>query len=534
MSDSFFTELKRRNVFKVGVAYLVLIWVVIQIADVIVPVLSLPDWTITFLIVVGMFGFPFALFFAWAFEITPEGIKKESEISPEVSITVHTGRKLDFTIIGLLVVAGYFIYESRFESQPTEALVDKGSTTEIITPKEVTEEQEAPSIAVLPFVNMSSDKEQQNFSDGLSEELLNLLAKIPQLRVIARTSSFSFKDKQEDVSSIAKKLNVAYVLEGSVQKSGNTLRITAQLIRSSDSSRIWSETYERELINIFVVQDEIVKAVANVLKITLLPNQNIHTTVVKNIDPVRAKSRRYADKEIALDPDPDPADGYGSSASTSTYTYDFVNALADINKAQQINHGDSQNLSVFGNLLWVSGQYEAAIKALTESLELDPLSTDSMTTLGSAYLSINQFDKAETVLLRALQIVPKDIFAQLGLAKSYLLTDKYDNAIDLYKNQDGMWRMYILTMAYFSKGNVERSDQYLKKLIESSSQTAAYQIASVYAWRGEIDLAFKWIEIAYQQHDSGMSILKADNVLPTTFKNDPRYSVWLEKMGLSD
>ncbi len=278
MADSFFTELKRRNVFKVGVAYLVLAWVVIQIADVVVPALSLPSWTITLLVVLGIFGFPFAIFFAWAFEITPDGIKKESDITPEESITSHTGRKLDFTIIGLLVVAlGYFIYESRFEA-PTEDV----ALTETTGQKNI----EGSSIAVLPFVNMSSDKEQEYFSDGISEELLNLLAKIPNLKVAARTSSFQFKGKNQDIQNIASQLGVKTILEGSIRKSGTKVRITAQLIKADDGFHMWSETYDRELDDIFKVQDEISAAIVGALKTTLGIELVKTASTVQSIDHV--------------------------------------------------------------------------------------------------------------------------------------------------------------------------------------------------------------------------------------------------------
>jgi len=200
VAESFISELKRRNVFKVGVAYLVLAWVVVQIADTAVPALHLPEWIITAVFFFGAIGFPFALFFAWLFEITPDGIKKESDISPEDSITVHTGEKINYIIIGLLVVAlAYFINENQERTKTNRNIIDKTVAQNDIS-KGKSQVADTPSIAVLPFINMSSDKEQEYFSDGLSEEILNLLVKIPNLRVIARTSSFYFKGKDIKVS----------------------------------------------------------------------------------------------------------------------------------------------------------------------------------------------------------------------------------------------------------------------------------------------------------------------------------------------
>ena len=259
MSVSLFTELKRRNVFKVVIGYILLGWVVLQIADIIVPALSLPDWTITFLLVVGALGFPFVIFFSWVFEITPDGVKRETEIDREQSITGNTGRKLDFIIIGMMAIAlGYFIYE---RSVVPEATVDDSVTTEVVT-----QVSEGSSIAVLPFVNMSSDPEQEYFSDGISEEILNVLAQIPNLKVTSRSSAFAFKGSKINITEVAKKLGVKNVLEGSVRKSGTRIRITAQLIEAGNDVHLWSETYDRELTDIFAIQDEISAAIVEALK----------------------------------------------------------------------------------------------------------------------------------------------------------------------------------------------------------------------------------------------------------------------------
>ncbi|WP_019027993.1 hypothetical protein [Colwellia piezophila] len=283
MVGSFISELKRRNVFKVGVAYLVLAWVVVQISDTAVPALHLPEWIITAVFFFGAIGFPFAIFFAWAFEITPEGIKKESEITPEESIAAHTGRKIDFIIIGLMAIAlSYFIYESRFPTKTEQAVVTDTSSelkTESAEPIKI-------SIAVLPFADMSPNNDHEYFSDGISEELLNLLAKIPNIQVVARTSSFQFKGKNLDIQSIAKKLGVKTILEGSVRKSGTKVRITAQLIKADDGFHIWSETYDRELDDIFKVQDEISAAIVESLKEVLGIKLEKATSTGKIINPI--------------------------------------------------------------------------------------------------------------------------------------------------------------------------------------------------------------------------------------------------------
>jgi TolB-like protein/tetratricopeptide (TPR) repeat protein len=279
MADSIFTELKRRNVFKVGVAYLVLAWVVVQVTDTAVPALHLPEWINSAVFFFGLIGFPFAIFFAWAFEITPDGVMRESEVASDHSITRSTGNQLNYVTIGLLIIGmGYFFWESRYStvteqeavSDTSSGLAEESSPAKDMTStKDVQNETSNPSIAVLPFVNMSSDPEQEYFSDGISEELLNLLAKIPQLQVAARTSSFQFKGKNQDIQQIAKQLGVKTVLEGSIRKSGTKVRITAQLIKADDGFHMWSETYDRELTDVFAVQDEISAAIVNSLKDTL-------------------------------------------------------------------------------------------------------------------------------------------------------------------------------------------------------------------------------------------------------------------------
>ena len=253
-------ELKRRNVIKVAIAYAIAAWLLIQIVATTFPILKLPDWSTTLVTVLILIGFPLALILAWAYEMTPEGLKKEKDVDRAESITHITGRKLDFIIIGVLAVALIVFAVERFVLLP-----DRPPATDALQEIIATEVQQ--SIAVLPFVNMSPDPDQAYFSDGPSEEILNLLAKIPELKVIARTSSFSFKGKNEDVRNIGEVLGVNTVLEGSVRKSGDRMRITAQLIDVSDGANIWSETYDRTMTDIFAVQDDVAAAIIEALQI---------------------------------------------------------------------------------------------------------------------------------------------------------------------------------------------------------------------------------------------------------------------------
>jgi len=254
---SFVEELKRRNVIKVAIAYVVVAWLLLQVADVVLPTFESPEWVMqafTFLLILS---FPLALLFAWAFELTPDGVRRERDIDPAKSIAQHTGRKLDFVIIAVLVLAVGFLVVDRYTGQPASDSVQATNK----------------SIAVLPFVNMSDDAGNEYFSDGISEEILNSLAKVKDLKVAGRTSSFAFKGRSEDLTTIGEALGVSHILEGSVRKVGQKVRITAQLVKANDGYHLWSETYDRELTDIFAIQDEIATEILNQLKAQLLDEE---------------------------------------------------------------------------------------------------------------------------------------------------------------------------------------------------------------------------------------------------------------------
>ncbi len=287
--DSFFKELKRRNVFRVAVAYAVIGWLLLQIADILTPALRLPESLVSAITLILILGFIPTLLFSWAFELTPEGIKREKDIERDESITHVTAKKLDYitlfavvVLIGLMI-ANRFIAPSKEKSisnieQPSQVVSTDNSTQEKATEGsfKVTDVVSEKSIAVLPFVNMSSDSEQDYFSDGLTESLLHLLAQVDELRVAARTSSFYFKGKNEDMTSIGKQLRVAHLLEGSVRSHGDKIRITAQLIKVDNGFHLWSGTYDRTKDDIFAIQDEISHAVVEALKVKLL--DQLHDT----------------------------------------------------------------------------------------------------------------------------------------------------------------------------------------------------------------------------------------------------------------
>ena len=283
---SFLAELKRRNVIRVAIGYVAVSWLLLQAGALMFSAFDLPNTAVRGLFAVLVIAFVPALVFAWVYELTPEGLRRTSEVDHGDSISHLTGRKLDFLVIGVLAAAVALLLIDKFalaprrEAAQVKAALESAkappasSATPIaagaVADGAIPEIDKDPSIAVLPFANMSSDKEQEYFSDGMTEELLNLLAKVPKLRVIARTSSFAYKGKEAPIAEIARALKVAAVLEGSVRKSADHVRITVQLIRAIDSSHLWSETYDRTLDDIFKTQDEIAAAVVGQLKIKLL------------------------------------------------------------------------------------------------------------------------------------------------------------------------------------------------------------------------------------------------------------------------
>ena len=275
---SFFDELKRRNVIRVAIAYSVGAWFVLQLSDVVLENINAPDWVMQAIMMALLVGLPVVIILAWAFEMTPEGIKKEKDVDRSQSITSVTGRKLDRMIIGVLTITvGYLLIDKLVLQDTAPAPLE---TTQSVPAEPVSVEETGPSVAVLPFVNMSGDKENEYFSDGLTETLLHMLSQLPDLRVAARTSSFAFKGKDTRIAEISEILGVAHVLEGSVQKAGNRVRITAQLIRAEDGFHVWSQNYDRNLDDIFAIQDEIAKDVAGALDASLLGGSNQPTLSV--------------------------------------------------------------------------------------------------------------------------------------------------------------------------------------------------------------------------------------------------------------
>ena len=405
---SLFGELSRRNVFRVGLAYLAASWVFIQIIDVVQPILGLPDWTAKFVLVILTVGLVVVLVFAWAFELTPEGIKREKDVDRSKSVTHETGKKLNYVTLAAVAVAIVLTFVQRTPDPSAVAAPDSESVVADTAPL---------SIAVLPFVNMSSDIEQEHFSDGITEEILNALASVQDLKVAGRTSSFAFKGQNDDLRRIGDSLDVAHILEGSVRKSGDTVRITAQLIKVDDGYHMWSETYDRQLDNVFAIQDDIANSILRELKVHLLDERAEVVEAARTSPEVlelyfRARQRIYTreraeielaieelDRAIDLDTEYAPVYAQRGIATMLLSESQYGDLPIDESNRRGKRFVD-QALELDPDLAeaWAAlGLYEgregvgnpdAAIDALAKALEMNPNNIDASNWLYVALLNV--------------------------------------------------------------------------------------------------------------------------------------------------
>jgi TolB-like protein/Flp pilus assembly protein TadD len=417
---SLYNELKRRNVLRVGAAYIVASWLIIQVVETIFPAFGFGDSAIRIVVIVLAIAFIPGLILSWVFEITPEGMKREVDVVRDDSTTYVTGKRLDRIIMVLLALAlGYFAFD-KFVLDPVrddliiETAHQEGRSEALV------ESFGDKSIAVLAFVNMSDDAGNEYFSDGISEEILNLLAKIPELRVISRSSAFSFKGRGTQIPEIAKILNVAHILEGSVRKVGNQVRITAQLIDARTDTHLWSETYDRELANIFAVQDEIAREIASKLQAALVdPAQTAQPTeseeaydkFLRGWHFIRQgwapedflKAEEYFKAAIEIDPQ------YAQAYALLAVTY---NAMANL---------------LFATPVDVLAQ---ALEAAETALALDDRLPEAWYARGWVAISY-EFDwrNAEKMFLRGIELAPSNYLGYQGLTFAMTMAGRYDEAL---------------------------------------------------------------------------------------------------------
>lgn len=494
--------------------------------------------------------------------------KKEKKLLPDFN------KKFVFGLITLIALAAISWYVFVYQKQDDAAVAFKSEK----------------SIAVLPFVNMSGDKDQEYFSDGLSESLLNLLSKIPELKVIGRTSSFSFKGKNEDLRVIGEKLGVAHILEGSVQKEGKKIRVTAQLIRTTDGSHLWGGKYDRELEGIFKLHDEIAEAVVHELKLKLLKTKSDLASAPVNleaynlilqgnyfqekrdkvnldialdfyikalaidslnarswaalaycytlqsswawIDPIQGmqKAREGAIKAIELDSN--LFEAHQVMGAVKMWNFEWAEAEAEYNKAIKLGPGNADNYRLKAFLYRTLGRFDEAINLYKKSIELDPIKSHTYFNYGQLLYHSNRLDEAIVAYKKVLELYPQFPRTHIFLGKVYLLQGKPEKALaEMQQETNEAWRNFGLMLAYQALGRKKEVEKMLNDYIVKFAKDEAYQIAEVYAFRGEKDKAFEWLEKAYLAKDSRLTYLKGDPLLKN-LENHPRYHAFLKKMNL--
>jgi len=454
-----------------------------------------------------------------------------------------------------------------------------------------------PSIAVLPFVDMSPGHDQEYFSDGVAQEILNALAQVPGLHVVARSSSFAFKGKSEDLRTVGQKLEVASILEGSVQKAGSRLRVTAQLVNVADGYQLWSQTFDRDVADVFAVQDEISRAVVGALRMKVLPGSGggapepratrpeayaayLRGLQLENTGSFEILPEAMAEfrKAIALDADWAPAHAalaetllaYGGNADSvalqrlggdwrrdamaeidralrldprspeawiarglahSYVSWDWTAALADYEQALALAPANAAAVEGYADVLAILGRLPESVAAAKRAAALDPLSAPAFYRLGFLLTRAEQYGAARAALQNAIALAPQHIFRRyLGYLE--VLDGHPDTALAIFRDHPLEWtRLFGTALAQHSLGNDAASRQALDELIARHSTDSAYQVASAFAWRGDRDQAFQWLERAYQIRDPGIPYITIDP-FTRSMRGDPRFRAFLAKLGL--
>ncbi|WP_295679683.1 tetratricopeptide repeat protein [uncultured Nevskia sp.] len=575
--SGFLGELQRRNVHRAALFYAGAAWLLVQIATQVFPFFDIPNATVRIVVIAVVVGFPFAMLFSWFYEWTPQGIKLESEIDRSESVTRQTGKTMDRWIIAVLALAVVLLVANT-------VVGGKRASGDIDR-----------SVAVLPLINESGDPANEYFSDGLSEELITALAQIGDLKVIGRSSSFRFKGGAEGSRVIGEKLGVATLLEGTVRKQGDRVRIVAELINAADGRALWSRSYDRELKDIFAVQSEIASAVAVALKSALFATAPKPVVPEIKVDAHNAylqarfywqrfsekdlvKAIQYYDEAIRLEPA--YAQAYAERAETAISVADLIadsgrkagiyaDALRDARKAVELAPELAEAHAALGWALFLGNwQFSEGLAELERSAQLSSSNATAHKLLGRVLMYMGRFPDAEAAARRAVEIDPLMATAHLALARVLFTMERLDEAdaearkaaeLQPGSTSSHRWQVFVavlrgdgetalreaqlepnegfrlcsLALAQAVRGDRAASDAALAQLIAMGEQSLAYQIAEVHAWRGDKDAAFEWLQRAYDSHDGGILSLPSDPLLKG-LRSDPRYAELLAKLGLPD
>jgi len=533
---SFFAELKRRNVYKVAVAYAVVAWLLIQAASILLPTFEAPPWVMKVLVLVMVLGFPAALIFSWAFEITPEGIKLESEIEPNKSIKRRTGRKIVAVTIALAVVAaGLFVYQ--LVRSDRRQGVEGGAPA---TPQSEGLAGARPSIpeksiAVLPFDNLSRDPDNAYFCEGVQDEILTRLAKVADLKVISRTSTQHFKSTPDNLPQIAKQLGVAHILEGSVQKAADQVRVNVQLINAMTDAHLWADTYDRKLTDIFAVETEIAKTIAEALqaKLTGLEKTSMAKTPTVNPEAYELylkgrffwnkrtgddlrKSIEYLKQAIAKDP------GYALAYAALADSYGLlrfyggaspaesvVPAEAAAKKALELDDSLAEAHASLGLIATEELEVNRGVNELERAIQLNPNYATAHHWLGLALATLRQSDRSVGELKRALELDPLSMIINADLSIIYLYAGRYDAAEaqarkTLEIDSRSFVAHYYLGAALQLTSRLKEAIPEFQKAVELNNDPYSIaMLAQAYARSGQTDEARKLLAHLNEMAKSG-------------------------------
>jgi TolB-like protein/tetratricopeptide (TPR) repeat protein len=581
---NFFAELQRRHVYKVGAAYAVAGWLVVQIVTQVFPIFEVSALAQRLIVLVIVAGFPITLILTWLFDITPKGIVRTDDL-PATGEShamqrdrVGMDRKMNYVLALLLVTAiGYFVLDR------TVLRRDSAQAT-----------SNAKSIAVLPLVNTSGDAANDYFSDGLSEELIAVLAKIPGLKIIGRSSSFLFKGKSDDSRTIGEKLGVTNLLEGSVRKQGDRVRIVAELINAADGRALWSETYDRELKDVFAVQSEIATAVTDQLKIKLLgtPAKSDAAPSNNNLAAYNAlqqgtfyfrlsteegtrKATEFYGEAIRLDPryalayaqlsaawrqlaatwlvgGADANEGFAKARNAAqtalslapdlaaahealgfvlvTPDLDFAAAEAEFRKAEKLAPADAGPKFALSFLFAAQGRLAEAENIMRQTLPLDPLGVTRYLNLARILIAGGRYDEAEGALRKAIELQPAAARLHAYLTTLDIIRGNAAAALqDAQLEPKGFWQDYALALARQAQSDHAAADAALQTLIDNYAGGGPFQIATVYGLRKEPDKMFDWLERAYTEHDPGLTQLLGTPFI-MNYRDDPRFAAFCQKL----
>jgi len=582
-THNFFAELKRRHVYRVAIAYGVVTWLFIQVATQVFPFFEIPNWIVRLVVLVTMLGFPIALIIAWAFEMTPEGLKLDDDVAPNEHIPRWSKRKFAALIVSVAILAAGVPLVHLSRSKP--AFLSRVTAASAPSQK---------SVAVLPLLNESGGPDDEYFSDGLSEELITALAQIKGLKVIGRSSSFRFKGQKEDGRTIGEKLGVSTLLEGTVRKSGDRVRIVAELVSAADGSELWSQTFDGDLKDIFAVQAEIAKAVATSLELTVLGTEDgsAENTATKSVEAHNAylqghfyfqhrnlegylKAVNFFDQAVRLDPD--YALAYAERSEAWTWIGDlssekqkdawskaagdakravavqpklaeahaalgwalffaewrFGEGLAELRRAQELAPWNPKANDLLTPVVVYLGQFEEAEKLARQAIERDPLAYQARQSLARLLFVQGKLNDAEAAAQKAAELQPTA--AGCHRWQVFVAIQRSDGEAALREAErepNERYQRFELALAHYARRDHPAADAALTELIARDRNVMAYQVAEVYAWRGEKDKAFEWLQVSLDNHDTGLLSLMIDPLM-RGLHEDGRYKGLLAKIGLS-